>query len=102
MSICFGVKIFATLGNIGKNSFGICIPLPNILSIPKLPKAETAPVAKAGTAFVNPFTANGNTFASKLASVEKRFPPCFATFLIFVLLILISAPVPLVKVFEFF
>ena len=66
----------------GKNFLGICIPLPNILSIPKLPRADTAPVAKAGTAFVKPFTAYGNTLAPRLASVEKRFPPCLATFLI--------------------
>ena len=33
------------------------IPLPKILSITKLPRAEAVPVANAGTAFEIPFTA---------------------------------------------
>ena len=37
--------------------FGIEIPFPNILLISSSPKAETAPVANAGTAFEILFTA---------------------------------------------
>ena len=34
-----------------------CCPFPNILFIPSSPSAVAAPVAKAGTALLNPFTA---------------------------------------------
>ena len=64
-SICDFVNSFTIHGNIGKYFFGILIPLPKILSIPTLPRAETAPVANAGTAFKIPFTAKGNNFCSK-------------------------------------
>ena len=56
-SICDFVNSFTIYGNIGKNFLGISIPLPKILSIPKDPSAETAPVANAGRAFESPFTA---------------------------------------------
>ena len=49
--ICAFVNSFLNGGSIGINLFGIVIPFPNNLSIPRLQRAETAPVASAGTAF---------------------------------------------------
>ena len=89
-------------GSIEINSLGIVIPFPNILFIPSSPSAVAAPVANAGTAFEIPFIAYGSTFAPREASDENKFPPCFTDFLICVLLIFISDPVPFLSDFFLF
>ena len=82
--------------------FGILIRFPNILFIPSSPKAETAPVANAGTALVIPFTASGSTLAPNDARDVNKFPPCFTDLVICVLLIFISLPVPFARDFFYF
>ena len=75
---------------------------PNSLSTPRLPRAETAPVAKAGTAFEIPFIAYGSTLAPRDASDVNKFPPCFTDFLICVFDIFISVRVPFATDFVLF
>ena len=88
-------------GNIGINSGGIVIPFPNILFIPSSPSAVAAPVANAGTAFEIPFFAYGSTLAPRDVSEVNKFPQCFTDFVIWVLVIFISDPVPFVIDFLF-
>ena len=65
------------------------MPFPKILSIPKLPKADNAPVAKCGATFETPFVKNGVNFSREV----HKLPPCFTDFLIEDLENEISAPV---------
>lgn len=81
---------------------GVEIPFPNSLSIPRLPKAETAPVASAGTALEILFTARGSTFAPRDARDVNKFPQCLTDLVICVLLIFISVPVPFAIDFLYF
>ena len=66
-----------------------CIPLPKILSIPKLPKAETAPVAKCGAILETPLVKKGVNFSREV----HKLHPCLIDFLIEDLEKEISAPV---------
>ena len=71
------------------------IPFPKNLSIPKLPNADNAPLARCGATFDTPFVTNG----AKEIREDQRLPPCFTAFLICVFDILISAPVFFVLLF---
>ena len=66
-----------------------CIPLPKILSIPKLPKADMAPVPRCGATFETPFVKKGVNFSREV----HKLPPCLIDFLIADLEKEISAPV---------
>ena len=77
-------------GSISITLFGIAIPFPNNLSVLRLPRAETAPVANAGTAFEIADVAWGGSLVPSDESVVNKFPLRFTDFLICVLLIFTS------------
>ena len=53
-----------------------CSPLPKILSIPRLPSADNAPVASAGATFDTPFIAEGTALVPSENRDDHRLPPC--------------------------